>query len=544
MNTVPNQPKPLRGLRSLYLRINLRISDYGSLPSPKEPGRKELLTVFPLFLAISLFILFFNSTHSPFYRYSFSQDANIYMDIARAMRHGALPYRDVFDHKGIWVYFINYLGDLLFPNAMTGIYMILSVSCATFMFYAYRFSRLFLPNRPALIATLFLPIISHTGILYTNGGGSIEEYQMPIIMACLYYLTVIFRYAEGNSTGSRRRIYWGFFAVGFGCGLILWMKPTPIPAIAVSYMFLLFVLFRRKGIREATVAMFSLIGGGIPVSITCLLYLLNNGLISEMWSAYIVFNASYTGMDHGIQPELFLPLTIYLGVIPLSLAVAGIMFLRVETKVFSKIGALAAAFFPVGVFILQSMARRSLLYYFLVFVPFSAITLTAVVFYLLAKSERSPVLGRLRGHGKALVATAIALVLIVATAGSAIDRWDKGAVVMPKSEMERCGAIAAEYWKAEGDGTPPSVVCFFSSDLGINQLLSTYPQHRYFYYPGVSDEHGKEIRLEQESYIRAATADFIFSYYDTVERINPEYRLLFFGPETGYIYIYAREARE
>lgn len=115
---------------------------------------------------------------------------------------------------------------------------------------------------------------------------------------------------------------------------------------------------------------------------------------------------------------------------------------------------------------------------------------------------------------------------------------------MPKSEMERCGAIAAEYWKAEGDGTPPSVVCFFSSDLGINQLLSTYPQHRYFYYPGVSDEHGKEIRLEQESYIRAATADFIFSYYDTVERINPEYRLLFFGPETGYIYIYAREARE
>lgn len=127
-----------------------------------SPSTRERVRVFFLFLATALISLFFCCFHSPFYRFSIYPDANAYMGVARAIGHGLMPYRDVFDHKGILLYLINYGAGSLFPKSMTGVYLSISLSLTIFLWYGYRIARMFLSTIPSLIATLSLLFTNST----------------------------------------------------------------------------------------------------------------------------------------------------------------------------------------------------------------------------------------------------------------------------------------------------------------------------------------------------------------------------------------------
>ena len=105
------------------------------------------------------------------------------------MEYGLLPYRDVFDHKGVLLYLINYLEVAVFPEKLSGLYMILCLSMSLFLFFAYRIGRLILNVRAALIATFLLLIVTViANELYPIGAGSSEEFFLPCLTACLFFL--------------------------------------------------------------------------------------------------------------------------------------------------------------------------------------------------------------------------------------------------------------------------------------------------------------------------------------------------------------------
>ena len=57
---------------------------------------------------ISTYILYFASENSIIYPVNEWADVNMYLDVAKEMRNGALLYRDVFDHKGPYLYLMAY----------------------------------------------------------------------------------------------------------------------------------------------------------------------------------------------------------------------------------------------------------------------------------------------------------------------------------------------------------------------------------------------------------------------------------------------------
>lgn len=58
------------------------------------------------FLLLAAFILLLFATRSSFlYPYNDWNDANSYFSVGKALFHGKMPYRDVFDQKGMYLYF-------------------------------------------------------------------------------------------------------------------------------------------------------------------------------------------------------------------------------------------------------------------------------------------------------------------------------------------------------------------------------------------------------------------------------------------------------
>ena len=60
---------------------------------------------------------------SPFLKYM-DVDSSVFYTMGRAMADGKVPYRDLFDHKGWYIYFFNCLGALISPNNTVGLFVI------------------------------------------------------------------------------------------------------------------------------------------------------------------------------------------------------------------------------------------------------------------------------------------------------------------------------------------------------------------------------------------------------------------------------------
>ncbi|MBN1892343.1 MAG: hypothetical protein JW780_06130 [Clostridiales bacterium] len=498
-------------------------------PESIGPSKKELLWAFILFLTVSLLVLFFSCIHSPFYRFAHCTDANIYMSVARAMRHGLMPYRDVFDHKGILLYLLNYLAAVFSPMKMTGIYLLLSVSLSAFLFYGYRIARLFLSPSPSMIATLLL-LLSSVGnpVFYADGGGSTEEYLMSCLMACIFYLIRSLFYAEQTQKITSSQFFMASVGTGFFCGVMLWIKYTMLPAVGLTFMVFYVYLIAKKGYKDVVRSLSGVALGALIISLPCLVFLWANGLFEEMWSVYVVFNYHYAG-DAVAANHTAANMSNMHAAIPLMI-IAPLGFLYFAGKI-KRMNITSIGF--ISFFFLLMLGSLFFLgryypYYFLVLAPFLIFANIAVVHFFQSHKGLIPKDRFSKYFRVMMCGVAVFLILFVSILSSK-DKAHKGSVISPETNIEYSASIINSYWNDKE--TPPKIVCFFCQEEGIFQLCNTYPQHKFFYSPGLSEEAGMQIIMEQVSYIQDESVDFVFtkSNYDMSDLMNsihPGYRLI------------------
>ncbi len=496
----------------------------------KRPDQKELFFVFLLFLAMSLAALFFCSVHSPFYRYSVNPDANAYMCVARAMRHGLLPYRDVFDHKGLLLYLINFLATLLSPKSMTGLYLILGFSLSVFLWYGYRIARMLLTVWPALVATFPLLFFSVGNRDFYHGGGSTEEYLMPCLMACIFYLIRSFRYIEKQEEFMLRRFFLDSVATGFFCGIMLWIKYTTIPAVGMAFLFLYFYLFFAKKGATALKSFIGVICGAVISSLPCLLFLWKNNLFKDMWSVYIQFNCSYTSGDVANRHTAANLYILHSAIPIIIVSIAGLFFFyfQQKQKMISKTGFASLVIYSFTSIFFVVAFGRYYPYYFLSVIPPLIFTTIAVIRFFLTR-RLSQKLSQVSIVVKIIVTGALALCFLCLTIFSAAPYWNKWSYRAPKTNMEYYADVINEHWAKTGDGSVPAIICFLSMDRGLLQLCDTYPQNRFYYAPNGGGDSEIYVAQEQMKYIKEGTVDYIYvdagdMFTDLIMRVNPSYQ--------------------
>ncbi len=166
-------------------------------------------------LATALITITICSTSSPLYPINLWVDPNTYFTVGKSMFHGLVPYRDVFDHKGPYLYVLHGIAWLIDHDGFLFIWMVEIACCYFFLLFSFRILKLF-AGEGILWLVPVLSLLVYTSDAFYRGD-SVEELSLPLLSYALY-LTI--RSLKGEGHIEHRE----FFLVGITSGIIFWMK--------------------------------------------------------------------------------------------------------------------------------------------------------------------------------------------------------------------------------------------------------------------------------------------------------------------------------
>lgn len=235
----------------------------------------------------------FASPLHPWIHGELNVDSGVFQTVALMMEHGYMPYRDSFDHKGPFLYILNWLGRRI--GGYCGVWYIELIAIAVTIFFMYKTARLVSSVLSSSVATLMgLALVNN----YFEGGNFSEEYAMPLIAIG----TFIFADYYLNSTISKVRL----LVSGACLGLVLMLRPNMI-AIWIVFCLAIAVSLMAAGKWQdlGEFILWFLLGIGIAVFPMFFWLFLRNDL-REFIDAYLLFNMKYTKATWADRWDLFL----------------------------------------------------------------------------------------------------------------------------------------------------------------------------------------------------------------------------------------------
>lgn len=241
--------------------------------------KKNIICLYCLILAFLTLLI--TSKNSFLYPLNDWVDANAFFTVGKSMFNGVVPYKDIFEQKGLILYFIYGIGYLFSPKSFHGVFILEVLFFTVFLYFVHKIIVLFFKNKYSYI---FLPIIAvliTTSVSFVHGG-SCEEFCLPFFAITLYYYLKHFKDKELS--------YKQLFINGFIAGVILLIKYTFLGFWFAFMMFIFFDFIRKKSFKKAFCACgVFLLGMSEPVIIS-LIYLGVNGAIKDFINDYFIIN--------------------------------------------------------------------------------------------------------------------------------------------------------------------------------------------------------------------------------------------------------------
>ena len=124
-------------------------------------------------IAICFTLLFCNSS---ILIGSFGRDSSVFYTIGRGIAQGKAAYKDMFDHKGLYLYLLNALGVLISDWHMLGLWLVETLFVLADCFLIFRIARkLGHSDRTALLTVLLTMAFA---ACYWEGGNLTETYGL------------------------------------------------------------------------------------------------------------------------------------------------------------------------------------------------------------------------------------------------------------------------------------------------------------------------------------------------------------------------------
>lgn len=316
-------------------------------------------------LLLSCGVLTICSKNSFLYPLNDWVDVNCFFTVGRGIRHGLVPYLDLYDQKGPLLYFVYALAALISENSFLGVFLIEVMLYAFFLFYSGRIAEtlsgfpaaFFLTATGTGIAVPLTPAFSH--------GGSAEEFFLPVFAASLYLVLKTIR--ERSPMNWRQGMLLGLIAAA-----AFWTKYTFCGLYAGLAAAVLIIYLAEGRIKELLRLILCFLAGFLSLSALILLWYLLRGGLPALWKAYFIDNlTSYTqNIRGGNYPD---PLPNLLNnlpwSIPLFLGLTGLLLqLRKQWWEF-----LAVLLSSVGLFVFTYWSGRKYPYYALVMASFAPV---------------------------------------------------------------------------------------------------------------------------------------------------------------------------
>lgn len=210
-------------------------------------------------------------------------DSSVFAYIGWAMKHGLMPYRDVWDHKGPLLYYLQFAGMSLRSTSTFGIGLLEVIALALAFFFIYRVITSFASRFVSIAMAAF----SVAFVAHFNAGGNMCESWALLPLTTAHY--ACWRWSQRTSQ------IWCAPMMGVCFACIFWLRPNmgAYPAIAVLVMFC--ASAKSEGIGTAMKQLGLSCLAALGTSALVVLPLYRWGVFQEFVSAYFGYNAAYSG---------------------------------------------------------------------------------------------------------------------------------------------------------------------------------------------------------------------------------------------------------
>ena len=238
-----------------------------------------------LFIVSLTHLLLFSLWTSPFYKDWYGCDASFFTLVGRGILEGKVPYRDFFDLKGPYFFFVEAVGQLMAHDRIGAFCIQIPFAFASLVLI-YEICLLFISKKKAI----FVMIVYLWGNITTLwGGNTLEEFALPLSLACLYIvLKAIIRERKSFNDLS----FWTIFILGLCLGVDILAKisvAAPILGIIAS---ILFSNLSTKRIKKFFLNILYIILGASIAALPAIVYFGSNSALSDM--LFCVFKLGFS----------------------------------------------------------------------------------------------------------------------------------------------------------------------------------------------------------------------------------------------------------
>jgi len=310
-------------------------------------------------LLLLLVVLVVLSPVAPLYEPVPARDQGVYLYVGQQILDGKIPYRDVWDHKGPLVYYVNALG-LWLTDSIWGVWILEII----FLFLAAVAGFL------AMRAAFDSPIALSTTILWlaafpdvVDHGNSVEEYSLPFQFAAMYF----FLRAQ-NPKG-----WWNEFWIGVTAALTFSLRPNNIGLhLAIGLILVADLMWsaQKERFQPFKRILAAAAGSGV-VFASIAVYFAANHALRDLLDQVFVFNYYYSQLETLTWSAItkgyeLMPLLVVLSMV--GLAGSLIYLSKRGNDLPSRLAWLALAAAPIQLY-LSLLSGRKYMHYYIAWLP-------------------------------------------------------------------------------------------------------------------------------------------------------------------------------
>ncbi len=289
---------------------------------------KDSVGVHILLLLMSWgFVTFFSYTTSPIYpTCSNLCDSPIFQIIGKYWAEGAIPYKDLWDLKGPFIFGVNAIGYAITGDRL-GVYLIQVLLNFLTLSMVFKCYTLYFSKRLALGFTL----LTLAALCYTYEGGNLtEEYILLPLTWSFYYLLQWLDGYENHQTVRHEPAHAVLY--GIVLGLCLMTRLTNALSLCAAVAVVAVTLLCQKEYRNLWHNALTFLTGFTATVLPFLAYFHHHDALMDMWNGTFLFALKYAGNSSMNLAEIGIHYFVlsYLNCILLML-VAILMFFRRRT---------------------------------------------------------------------------------------------------------------------------------------------------------------------------------------------------------------------
>lgn len=238
-----------------------------------------------LFTISAALLLMLASRSSFLYIFNNWDDANSYFSVGKALFNGKMPYRDVFDQKGMYLYFLYGLCYLVSHTTFIGVYILEVILGSLNIIGFYKILRLYASER---LSVLFAPL-SFAVIVVSRSfwwGGAAEEICLPLYVWGLYLVMRYFKKDYENGCMGFKTV----FAGGILAGVIANIKFTGLGFFFAWMTLVFFAFVAHKEFVDGIKACFVFLFGMFLPFVPWIIYFGVQNSLYEWYWGYVYIN--------------------------------------------------------------------------------------------------------------------------------------------------------------------------------------------------------------------------------------------------------------